>query len=249
MLNGKRKSAVAVVGDGIDETALKKLVLEGFEPIIFPKYSRLPAPMANHIDMLVLRLFDKVISFADYCDVASYAFTDLYERLPQGTNIHFVDELPQGEYPQDAILNMLQIGDRLYTKSDTASKGALKIAEQLGLKIRHTRQGYPACTVLKLNTGAVITADRGLARLLEEDGLRVTLIVDGGIELPPYPYGFIGGCSGVFDGIVYFNGDINLHPSAKEICEAIEREGMEIVCLKEGVLRDIGGILFMESKF
>ena len=248
MHNGKIKKAVAIVGEGISEQAKRRLILEGFEPVVFPKYSRLSAPVANHIDMLLIRIFDSVISFADYCNEAAYAFTDLCERLPHGTNMHFIDELPGSEYPYDALLNMLQIGETLYVKSDTASTSVLELARRNRLKIRHTKQGYPACTVLKLNTEAVITADRGIAKVLEEDGVRVTLIEDGGIELLPYPYGFIGGCAGVFDGRVYFNGDINLHPSAKEIKEAIEQEGMEVVCLCEGKLRDIGGILLMEGR-
>ena len=249
MHSGKQKRGVAIVGEGISEEAKRRLFQEGFEPIVFPKYSRLPKPMENHIDMLLFRLCDRVISFGDYCDVASYAFTDLCERLPQGTKMLFVDEVPGSEYPYDAILNMLQIGKRLYAKSDTASKSILELAQNLGLDIRHTKQGYPACTVLKLNGEAVITADRGLAKLLKEDGIRVTLIEDGGINLSPYPYGFIGGSAGVFERRVYFNGEIDLHPSAKEIREAIEREGMEIVCLSKDKLRDIGGILLMESRF
>lgn len=245
---GTRKRGLAIVGEGISEGAKRRLESEGFVPIVFPKYSRLPQPMENHIDMLLLRLFDRIISFGDYCDVASYAFTDLSGMLPQGVKMHFVDEMPRNEYPGDAILNMLVLGQRLYAKSDTASRGVLELAKDLGLQIRHTKQGYPACTTLKLNDEAVLTADRGLAKIFTEDGIRVTLIEDGGIDLPPYPYGFIGGCAGVYGGKVYFNGDINLHPSAPAICEAIEREGMEIVCLSKDKLRDIGGILFMEKR-
>lgn len=249
MHHGIRKRALVIVGEGISIEAKRRLELEGFVPIVFPKYSRLPEPMENHIDMLLFRLFDRVISFGDYCDVAAYAFTDLSQLLVEGVKMHFVDELPSEEYPGDAILNMLVIGERLYVKSDTASRGVLELAKSLGLQIRHTKQGYPACTTLKLNDEAVITADRGLAKIFTEDGIRVTLIEDGGIDLPPYPYGFIGGCSGVYGGKVYFNGNISQHPSAKEICEAIEKEGLEIVCLSKDKLRDIGGILFMESRF
>ena len=102
--------------------------------------------------------------------------------------------------------------------------------------------------MLKLSDEAVITADRGLAKIFVEDGIRVTLIEDGGIDLPPYPYGFIGGCAGVYGGKVYFNGDVSLHPSLELIIDAIEREGMEIVCLSKEKLRDIGGIIFMEGR-
>lgn len=245
---GERKRALAIVGEGFSAEAKRHLELEGFVPIVFPKYSRLPQPMENHIDMLLLRLSNRIVSFGDYCDIAAYAFTDLCDMLPQGTKLHFVDEVPSGEYPLDALLNMLVIGKRIYTKSDTASPSTIALGMSEGYEIRHVKQGYPACTVLKLSDEAVITADRGLAKIFAEDGIRVTLIEDGGIDLPPYPYGFIGGCAGVYGGKVYFNGDVSLHPSLELIIDAIEREGMEIVCLSKDRLRDIGGIIFMEGR-
>jgi hypothetical protein len=108
-------------------------------------------------------------------------------------------------------------------------------------------QGYPACTVLKLSDGAAVTADRGMAKVLSEHGIRVYLIEDGGIALPPYEYGFIGGSAGVHDGVVYFLGDVSRHPSYAAILAALECEGLRHVSLSGGALVDLGGILFADG--
>ena len=248
MQNRKGLHGVALAGEGLNEDAKRVLQLYGHEVITLPTYDKLPSPLSSHADMLLTGIGDDLISYADYCDRAAYAFSDLSLLLPYGTRLSFVDEIPKAEYPFDAGLNMLVIGNTLYAKTDTASPGALDIARKRGMRIRKIKQGYPACTVLRLNDGAAITADRGMAKILSQDGIRVTLINDGGISLPPYPYGFIGGCGGVFDGRVYLNGSVDEHPSGEIIKRAIECEGLELITLHRGALADIGGIIFTERK-
>jgi hypothetical protein len=69
------------------------------------------------------------------------------------------------------------------------------------------------------------------------------LINDGGISLPPHQYGFIGGASGVVGNRVYFFGNLDLHPDAKIIGEAITSEGFIPVSLSDEELSDFGGII------
>ena len=84
-----------------------------------------------------------------------------------------------------------------------------------------------------------------MASLLRENGIRVTLISKGGISLPPYDYGFIGGASGVVGRKIYFFGDLNSHPDSAVIRKAIEEEGFIPVSLSDERLRDLGGMILL----
>jgi hypothetical protein len=136
----------------------------------------------------------------------------------------------------------LVIGNKIICKSDSVSHAIPEFAKEHGYEIIHTNQGYPTCSVLTFGSSA-ITADAGLADLLEKNGIRVTLIKSGGISLPPYEYGFIGGASGVVGNKVYFFGNLDLHPDAEIIRRAIEGEGYTAISLSDEELGDFGGII------
>ena len=84
-----------------------------------------------------------------------------------------------------------------------------------------------------------------MAKVLNDNGIEVTLIREGHISLPPHEYGFIGGASGVFENKVYFFGDIKTHPDSDIIEEALRRAGLEPISLSSEPLCDLGGIVFL----
>ena len=106
-------------------------------------------------------------------------------------------------------------------------------------------QGYAACSCLCFR-GLVITADRGIARAL--DGVCDTLLIKpGGISLPPYGTGFIGGASGADGDKVLFVGDIAAHPDGERMVSALESRGAKCASLGGGELFDVGGIKFLDN--
>ncbi len=240
------KIKLAITDGRIPADMERRLVLLGFHVITLPPHPTLGEAVASHTDMLIVRLGDEYISVADYCDTAPWVFTDLTELLP-GKRIVLTADLLSGKYPEDCRLNILKMGDCMFAKCDTVSPYLLDRARELGLETVDVRQGYPACTVLKLSESEAITADRGMARTLAERGISVTLIENGDIELPPYEYGFIGGTAGVFENKVYFLGDPRTHRSYPLIESACSRAGLEIVSLGDGRLIDLGGILFADG--
>ena len=151
------------------------------------------------------------------------------------------------KYPADVGLNALEIGGKLFCRVKSASQALIKSAIESGLEIVDTKQGYPACTVLKLSEEAAITSDYGMAKLLNEHGIRVTIIEPGHISLPPHEYGFIGGAGEVCGDNLYFFGNPMTHPDAAKIISAAKSEGLSIVPLCDGMLRDLGGIIFTEE--
>lgn len=206
-----------------------------------PADPSLNAAVASHPDTALFYSGGEIITTADYCDAAAYIFSDIREIRPD-VKISFTADVRGDKYPHDCIMNALVIGDRIFCKTDTVSEAIKDFAARRGYTIVHTNQGYPACSVLAFGSSA-ITADRGLAEVLMQSGIKVTLIGAGGISLPPYEYGFIGGASGVVNNKVYFFGDINSHPDCERICHAIRNEGYTPISLSDGELRDVGGFI------
>lgn len=241
------KRTVALTDCRITAEAERTLALLGYTVLTLPPFLALSPAVASHTDMLISVLGDEVISVADYCDVAAYVFTDLVEMLGgSGRKVAFTDDVLSARYPEDCRLNVLVMGGYIFLKADTVSPYILEKAAALGLRTVNVKQGYPACTVLKLDDRHAITSDGGMARAMRGVGITVCEICDGGILLPPYEYGFIGGCAGVHNGTVYFSGDVKSHPDGEKILTFCRECGIEAVSLSGGPLFDVGGILFID---
>jgi hypothetical protein len=239
--------AIAIVDCRISEKCERALMLRGFTVIKVPPSSRLGAAVASHPDMLMFKCGDQIITSADYCDEAAYVFGDIREYCPS-VRISFTDDVFEPEYPKDAIFNALECKGRLYCRTASISSAVKKCAEERGLKLTDVKQGYPACTVLHLSGEVCVTADEGMARALRECGVSVYVIENGDVTLPPYEYGFIGGAAGVYQGVVYFLGDLDTHRSKDVIKEACKAAKVTPVSLSCEPLADLGRIIFIDQK-
>ena len=235
---------IALVDTRISQASERGLEKRGFYVLKMPPAKGISAPMASHPDMLLAKLGDNIVTTADYIETAPYIFSDIREYAPH-IKIHVTDEVYAENYPKDAILNVLTVGKRMYAKTDSVSKYVLTLARELGYEIVNTRQGYPACTALALSEKDALTADRGLALTLGEWGVSVCLIENGGISLPPYEYGFIGGACGVLGADVYFLGNPLHHPSYGRIEKELCSLGMRAIALSDEPLSDLGKIIFL----
>ena len=232
----------AIIDERVPYEAERSLVKHGFFVLRAPKSKYLPAPLASHPDMLMCKIGNTVISYADYVEEAPSFFDDLANSTSLSFKIS--DESPEEKYPRDCIYNALLVADKLFCKKDSVSGAILSHALGVGLNIINTNQGYPACTVLALGERYAVTADHGMAAAMQDAGIDVTLIENGSIALPPYEYGFIGGAAGVFEDTVYFLGNPSLHPSWDKISDAIRRAGLRSVALSDTPLCDFGRIIF-----
>lgn len=236
------RARIAIVDIRIPEDQLRALMVRGFKVISMPPCPTLSAPVASHPDMLIARVGGEMITTGAYCELAGAEISEIFENTK--ARFHFTAEEHGALYPTDVIFNALVMGDKLFAKLGSLSPYLKELAEKKGLKLVDVKQGYPACTTLKLSDEAAITADKGMAEALKREGVRVYTIENGGIMLPPYDYGFIGGTGGVRDGAVYFLGDASTHPSWSTIEAAIKAEGLRSVMLGDGTLLDLGGIIF-----
>ena len=236
---------IAVIDVRAGEPIISALSREGFLVVTLPACERLPVATASHPDMLLMRLGDISFTEALYRRENAAVFDKLKALLPE-MKICSVEHPLGDRYPTDCRLNALLMGDKLFIKSDTASPEISEKAAELGIKIISVKQGYPACTVLALGESHAITSDRGMAAALRAEGIEVLLIDNGGILLPPYEYGFIGGAAGVYGKKVYFLGDISTHKCSSEICSFCRAAGYEPISLADGPLRDLGRIIFID---
>jgi hypothetical protein len=219
----------------------------GFDVITVPGCRDLPEPISSHTDMVIFTDGKALITTEKYKSENEGLFSFLESTL---TDIKFIytNERFCKKYPEDAILNALKINNLLFAKTDSCSRTLLEYAKFENIEIIPTRQGYPACTALSFGKSAV-TADRGIAELLRKSGIDVTLISDSGkISLPPYSFGFIGGCAGVYNSKVYFLGNLACHPDAAIIEKSIKTAGFEVISLDPHAdcLYDFGGLRFFD---
>ena len=76
---------------------------------------------------------------------------------------------------------MLTVGKRIFCREKTVAPEVLDIAANCGYEIINVNQGYPACTVLPLGEHHALTADEGMYRAMENCGITVRKIENGGI--------------------------------------------------------------------
>ena len=232
----------------IPSECVAELKRRGFSPILLPPHEKLPAPVASHTDMLIFRSGKELIASRRYLSENPKIKEALLKI--KGCALSESDDDCGEEYPADAIFNAAVLGNILLAKSDTVSKDILSYAESRGLRVLHTRQGYPACTVLCIDAHHAITADAGARRPLEDSGIDILSVNDSGaIALPPYEFGFIGGTAGVFEKTVYFAGNLNSHPDSERIVSFINNIGYEAVSLAPTLpcLVDVGGLAFIDD--
>lgn len=234
-----------LVDNRISEECERSLLRLGFTVMKLPACKALPKAIESHADTLIFKHQNDLFTYADYCEAASYVFSDLRYFYPK-LKIHFTSDVPKDNFPDDCKLNALVMNGRLFARGDSLSDAVLSFAKKSGLSIVNVKQGYPACSVLRLSDTHAITADKGLAGALERNGISVSLIQSGEIELFPYEYGFIGGACCVFKDTVYFFGDYTLHPDKEKIEEAARAAGVSLYSLSKHPLVDLGGALFLE---
>lgn len=148
------------------------------------------------------------------------------------------------DYPKDILYNCAVFGD--FAICNTGCTAIEILSEYLSLKkkILNVKQGYSKCSICIVNENAIITADEGIAKVCNNNGIDVLKINSGNIELPGMNYGFIGGASGLIDkNILAVNGELKTHPNGDVIQSFCKNHSVDIYELKKGNITDIGSIL------
>lgn len=196
--------------------------------------ARLPGPVSWHPDMQFCMIGERLVAAK-----ASPSLT-----IVKDFGCLETERTPGSVYPQDVLCNVLSwggwaVGNRLY-----ADGAVLRAAEQAGLRWISVRQGYAACSTALVDASSAITADQGVAAALRAVGMEVLLLEPGGIVLPGYQYGFIGGCCGkLAPNLMAFTGRLASYPQGERVRTFLKARGIFTIELLEDELLDVGGIL------
>lgn len=231
------KVCTAALGNEAIAEELKRFGVQG---VLVPPCAQLPAPVASHADMLLHHLGGPSVVLNGHSPELCAQLRALGMQVQIGSA-----RLTQ-KYPGDAAYNYCRLGNRLIGNFKRAKPEQL-IAEYCarhGIQWIHTNQGYGKCSVCIVDETSVVTADEGIAAVLEQEGIEVLRIRPGFLLLPGYDTGFIGGCCGkIGQNLLYFTGKLSSHPDGETIRAFAGKRGVRVIEGASDVLLDIGGIL------
>ena len=195
--------------------------------------------IAGHPDIFICQLKDKLIiapntphSVVASLQSASFTlekgFTSVGKEKHNSTSYNVV------------ITDKYIIHNRKYT-----DRIFLKNAENH--KFIHINQGFARCSLLPLKEDNFLTSDKGIEKELSKYNLNCYYISPKEILLPGVPYGFIGGCMGIYQNTIFIIGNLDYHSQGKNLRTFLQFLHYEIVELYNGKLFDGGGLIFCDD--
>lgn len=240
------KNYIAVIGQG---AAPYKESLGALcdAVLVLPAARGMDSRVASHPDMLMMIIGRDVVIPASYGDREDvYPILDVL-RSRCGVRLILSERSPGDAYPDDVVCNALLFGGRLYGKLSALAPEILHLAEEGGIDAVDVAQGYAGCSALACGD-ILLTADPSIRKAVRDRCGEVMFLSPGGIDLPGYDTGFIGGAGGYADGHAVFFGDVHRHPDGERIAQTLADRGIVCHCLGDGPLTDFGGIKFFSIK-
>ncbi|MBQ9997084.1 MAG: hypothetical protein IJP32_11970 [Clostridia bacterium] len=215
---------------------MRENLRQSFDDVIpLPPDDELAAPVACHPDMIFAVLDGCMFLSARYY-ARNTAGIDRIASLG-GLTVCPVSVNRNERYPNDVAFNIAVWRDAVICRPDAACRALLDFAEKRGYRIIPVKQGYAGCSCLSCSD-AVRTFDRGIKKSLDSAGIPCILLGEGGIALPGYDSGFLGGAGGFHDGVIYLYGNADTLPCADQLALS----GYRLVSLSGGRVTDYGGI-------
>ena len=214
--------------------ALKNM---GYHIEYMPENQSFDYPVCAHPDIFITLINNKIFADSYIKDLFIFEKEVFFCKREAGDSKSI-------SYPNDCAFNCVSVGNNLICNTKNTQKEILEYAKCNCMNILHTNQGYTKCSVCKISENAIITEDTGIYRIAEDNGIDALLIDKGCVQLDGYEYGFFGGCTGLIeDNLLAVNGDINKHQNADKILNFCANHNVEIICLNNNKLYDIGTIL------
>lgn len=223
--------------------AIKFLNKIGIKTLEVEKSIKLDDEISSHTDLLF-----------SYCG-HNYAViapnqTILKRNIKKlGCRVEVAEFEPFSPYPDDVLLNCAIVNDNMICKTNSTSRHLLNFAETNNINIINSNQGYSKCSICIVSENAIITEDSGIERLLKKSQINVLKIQSDFIRLSDTHFGFLGGTSGkIGKNKIFFNGNLEEHPSYESIIKFLDYHNVEPVFDKSYKLTDIGSILPVTEK-
>lgn len=218
-------------------SVVKALHQYGIETLFTCKVDSLYNAIVGHSDLQIHHLGDK-------CFACTPEAVDFYGSLIADAQIIQGVHSLSSNYPEDIAYNIARIGKYAFHNLKYTDRSICEYYEQIGVKIINVKQGYTKCNMCIVNENAVITSDMSVARVLDNYGFDVLLISQGNIKLTDFPYGFIGGATGLIaPNKLAFAGNLYRHPECGGIIDFCAKHNVQAVSLADCELTDIGSII------
>lgn len=232
--NGKVETCCIAKGFGkikksLEQLSIKVIECEGCEEV--------DISIRNHPDINFFHLGgNKIICAKNNEKLINNLSEEGYEIIKSRNDI-------KSPYPYDVSLNVM-ILDNILWYGKTADELIKEYAQKQNMTKILLNQGYVKCTTCVVNNHSIITSDSGTAKIFKKQGMDVLLIEQGGIELPGYNYGFLGGSCGLIDkNTLAFTGDVSRHEDWNKIKAFLTEREIKCISLTEERLIDIGSII------
>jgi hypothetical protein len=150
----------------------------------------------------------------------------------------------KSNYPHNVAYNVARISNFAIHCFKYTDPNLLKLLKQEDVEFIDVKQGYSKCSICIINERAIITADQGIAKAVEKNGIEALLVSPGYILLPGLSYGFIGGASGLLGrDQLAFSGNLSHHPDYVRIIKFLDEQKMNPIFLSHEDLIDIGSMI------
>lgn len=215
----------------------------GIETLKVEKSADLDSEISCHTDLLFNYCGNKQAVIAPNQMILNKRIKEL------GCRVDVAEFEPFSPYPNDILLNSAIINENMLCKKNATSKYLMDFTEQNNIKIFDSKQGYSKCSICIVNEKAIITEDNGITSLLKNSQIDVLKIESGFIRLSDIHHGFLGGASGkIGKNKIFFNGNLEEHPSYKAIIKFLQFYNVEPIFDKSYKLTDIGSIIPITEK-
>ncbi len=228
---------IVCLSENTNEVLKDYLRSRGFETIEVRRTDAVYDAVASHADIYLCKIRNELI-------VSPEQYPLIRGDLLRCRIKHSIGASRLGrQYPANVKYNAAQVGGYLIHHLNHTDSIILSNSEEAGLEPVHVKQGYTKCNLVVVCENAVITADEGMASILERYEIDVLLISQGHTALTGFPYGFLGGASGRIGSEIIFNGNLSAHPDFKRITEFIRIRGLQAVWFEDYPLEDVGSII------
>lgn len=210
--------------------------------ILLPPDDTIAEPVSCHPDMIFAVLDGHLFLHESYYS----ANRDVVSKIASlgGFTVCTSDSIRTPRYPNDVAFNIALWRDTVICRHDVTCPALLDFAKGRGYRVIPVKQGYAGCSCL-VTEDAVLTFDSGIAGVLQRNDIPCVLLEGGGVSLPGYDCGFIGGAGGACDNVIYLFGNADTLPCAEKLYGV----GYSVVSLSPSPVVDYGGIKIFETKF
>ena len=251
------KATVAVSKNALKViSALKRTNTEVFE---IPENQKLEPSVSSHADcnlfqldrntfitdktsaLLLSDLF-KTNNIVNYLTIGREKENLFFSRNAEKVNI-IVEEI-SSPYPDEVKINVKKTEKAVVCNTKYVSEIIKAYAENYGLDLIHSNQGYVGCSSVLISDNAVMTDDESVYSAFCRIGFDCLMLSKGQIKLSGHSYGFIGGACGFIDkNLLAFTGKLNTHNDAEKIKQFLNKYNVNYVELTDEPLTDVGGIV------